>query len=40
MSMRRLLPRLALALLLVIVAALAAVHRDEIKPAVLDAWLG
>ena len=40
MSMRRLLPRLALALLLVIVAALAAVHRDEINPAVLDAWLG
>src|SRR5262249_56284046 len=39
MSMRRLLPRLALALLLVTAAALAAVHRDEINPAMLDAWL-
>ena len=34
------LPRLALALLLVAAAALAAVHRDEINPAMLDAWLG
>src|SRR5262249_1514911 len=40
MSIRRLLPRLALALLLVAVAALAAVYRGEINPAVLDAWLG
>src|SRR5262249_1219831 len=40
MSNRRLLPRLALALLLVAAAALAAFHRDEINPAMLDAWLG
>jgi uncharacterized membrane protein YdjX (TVP38/TMEM64 family)/rhodanese-related sulfurtransferase len=40
MSNRRLLPRLALALLLVAAVALAAVHREEINPAMLDAWLG
>ena len=40
MSMRRLMPRLALALLLIVMAALAAVYREEINPAVLDAWLG
>jgi len=40
MSMRRFLPRLALALLFVTAAALAAVHRDQINPAMLDAWLG
>lgn len=40
MSMRRFLPRLALALLLIAAAALAAVHRDKINPAMLDAWLG
>jgi uncharacterized membrane protein YdjX (TVP38/TMEM64 family) len=40
MSMRRFLPRLALALLLIAAAALAAVHREEINPAMLDAWLG
>src|SRR5262249_37532732 len=39
MSKRRLLPRLALALLLVAAVALAAVHREEINPAMLDAWL-
>jgi len=40
MSMRRFLPRLALALMLIAAAALAAVHRDKINPAMLDAWLG
>lgn len=40
MSMRRFLPRFALALLLIAAAALAAVHRDKINPAMLDAWLG
>jgi uncharacterized membrane protein YdjX (TVP38/TMEM64 family)/rhodanese-related sulfurtransferase len=40
MSSRRFLPRLALALLLVTAAALAALHRDQINPAMLDAWLG
>jgi uncharacterized membrane protein YdjX (TVP38/TMEM64 family)/rhodanese-related sulfurtransferase len=40
MSMRRFLPRFALALLLITAAALAAVHREEINPAMLDAWLG
>src|SRR5262249_25788013 len=40
MSNRRLPPRLALVLLLVAAAALAAFHRDEINPAMLDAWLG
>ena len=39
MSNRRLLPRLALALVLVTAAALAAVHLDRINPAMLDAWL-
>ena len=39
MSNRRLLPRLALALVLVTAAALAAVHHDRINPAMLDAWL-
>jgi uncharacterized membrane protein YdjX (TVP38/TMEM64 family)/rhodanese-related sulfurtransferase len=40
MSMRRFLPRLALALLVLTAAAAAAVHRDRIDPAALDAWLG
>ena len=40
MSMRRFLPRLALALLLVAAAAWATVHRDQINLATLDAWLG
>jgi uncharacterized membrane protein YdjX (TVP38/TMEM64 family)/rhodanese-related sulfurtransferase len=40
MSMRRFLPRLALALLLVAAAAWVAVHRDQINLATLDAWLG
>ena len=40
MSMRRFLPRLALALLLVAAATWAAVHRDQINLATLDAWLG
>lgn len=38
--MRRVLPRLALALLLVTAAAWAAVHREQINLATLDAWLG
>ena len=40
MSMRHVLPRVALALLLVAAAALATVHRDQINLALLDAWLG
>jgi uncharacterized membrane protein YdjX (TVP38/TMEM64 family) len=40
MSMRRFLPRLALALLLVAAVAWAVVHRDQINLATLDAWLG
>lgn len=40
MSIRRFLPRLALALLLVAAAAWAVVHRDQINLATLDAWLG
>jgi uncharacterized membrane protein YdjX (TVP38/TMEM64 family)/rhodanese-related sulfurtransferase len=40
MSMRRILPRLALTLLLVGAAVGAAIHRDEINLATLDAWLG
>src|SRR5712692_250155 len=40
MSLGRLLPRVALALLLVAAAAWAAVHRDHINLATLDAWLG
>jgi len=40
MSTHRFLPRLALALLLVAAAAWAAVHRDQINLATLDAWLG
>jgi hypothetical protein len=40
MSLRRFLSRLALALLLIAAAAGAAVYRDEINLATLDAWLG
>jgi uncharacterized membrane protein YdjX (TVP38/TMEM64 family)/rhodanese-related sulfurtransferase len=40
MNIRWFLPRLALALLLITAASLAAVHREEINPAMLDAWLG
>src|SRR5262249_38477242 len=40
MSRRRLLPGLARGLVRIAAAAWAAVHRDEINPAVLDAWLG
>jgi uncharacterized membrane protein YdjX (TVP38/TMEM64 family)/rhodanese-related sulfurtransferase len=40
MSARRLLPRLALALLLVAAVALAALYREQINLATLDAWLG
>jgi uncharacterized membrane protein YdjX (TVP38/TMEM64 family)/rhodanese-related sulfurtransferase len=40
MSMRHLLPRLALALLLAAAAAWAAVHRDQINLTTLDASLG
>jgi uncharacterized membrane protein YdjX (TVP38/TMEM64 family)/rhodanese-related sulfurtransferase len=40
MSVRRLLPRLSLALLLVAAAAWATVHREEINLATIDAWLG
>jgi uncharacterized membrane protein YdjX (TVP38/TMEM64 family)/rhodanese-related sulfurtransferase len=40
MSVRRLLPRLSLALLLVAAAAWAAVHREQINLATIDTWLG
>ena len=40
MSMRRILPRIALALLLVAAAVWATVHRDQINLATLDTWLG
>jgi uncharacterized membrane protein YdjX (TVP38/TMEM64 family)/rhodanese-related sulfurtransferase len=40
MSARRLLPRLALLLLLVAAVGWAALHRDRIDLATLDAWLG
>jgi uncharacterized membrane protein YdjX (TVP38/TMEM64 family)/rhodanese-related sulfurtransferase len=40
MSGRRLLPRLALALLVVALAAAAALNRERIDPAALDAWIG
>jgi uncharacterized membrane protein YdjX (TVP38/TMEM64 family)/rhodanese-related sulfurtransferase len=40
MSLRRLLPRVALVLLLMVAAAWAAVHRDQIAVETLDAWLG
>jgi uncharacterized membrane protein YdjX (TVP38/TMEM64 family)/rhodanese-related sulfurtransferase len=40
MSLHRFLPRLALALLLIAAAAWAAVYRDQINLATLDAWLG
>jgi uncharacterized membrane protein YdjX (TVP38/TMEM64 family)/rhodanese-related sulfurtransferase len=40
MSMRRFVPRFALALLLVAGAALAVVYRDQINLTTLDAWLG
>jgi uncharacterized membrane protein YdjX (TVP38/TMEM64 family)/rhodanese-related sulfurtransferase len=40
MSMRHFLPRLALALLLVAAAGRAAIHRDQVNLATLDAWLG
>lgn len=39
MSMRRLLPRIALALLLAAVVGWVTVHRDQIDLATLDAWL-
>jgi uncharacterized membrane protein YdjX (TVP38/TMEM64 family) len=40
MNLRRLVPRLALALLLVALAAAAALNRERLDPAVLDAWIG
>lgn len=40
MSLRRLLPRLALALLLAAAVASAALYRDQINLATLDVWLG
>jgi uncharacterized membrane protein YdjX (TVP38/TMEM64 family)/rhodanese-related sulfurtransferase len=40
MSMRRFVPRFALALLLVAGASLAVVYRDQINLTTLDAWLG
>jgi len=40
MTMRRVLPRLALVLLLAAGVALAAVYRDQMNLATLDAWLG
>src|SRR5262249_36483969 len=39
MSMRRLLPRLSLALVLVAMAAWAAFHREQVNAATIDAWL-
>jgi len=39
MSMRRFVPRIALALLLIAGAALAVVYRDQINLTTLDAWL-
>jgi uncharacterized membrane protein YdjX (TVP38/TMEM64 family)/rhodanese-related sulfurtransferase len=40
MNLRRLLPRLALLLLLAAAAVWAALHRDQFNLATLDAWLG
>jgi uncharacterized membrane protein YdjX (TVP38/TMEM64 family) len=40
MTLRRFLPRLALALVLVALAAGVGVHRNQINLATLDAWLG
>ena len=40
MSMRRLLPRVVLTLLLIAIAGWAFFHRDQINLATLDAWLG
>jgi uncharacterized membrane protein YdjX (TVP38/TMEM64 family) len=40
MNVRRLMPRIALALALVAAAGWAAVHRDQINLATIDAWLG
>lgn len=40
MNLRRLLPRLALLLLLAAAAGWAAMHRDQLNLATLDAWLG
>lgn len=40
MSRRRLVPRLALAVLLAALAAAAALNREQIDPAALDAWIG
>jgi uncharacterized membrane protein YdjX (TVP38/TMEM64 family)/rhodanese-related sulfurtransferase len=40
MNLRRLLPRLALALLLAAAVTSAALYRDQINLATLDAWLG
>jgi uncharacterized membrane protein YdjX (TVP38/TMEM64 family)/rhodanese-related sulfurtransferase len=40
MNVRRVLPRLALALLLVVAVGWTAVHRDQINLTTLDAWLG
>jgi uncharacterized membrane protein YdjX (TVP38/TMEM64 family) len=40
MSLRRLLPRLALALPVAAAAVVAALNRERIDPAVLDAWIG
>jgi uncharacterized membrane protein YdjX (TVP38/TMEM64 family) len=40
MSRHHLLPRLALALLLAVLATMAALNRERLDPAVLDAWIG
>jgi uncharacterized membrane protein YdjX (TVP38/TMEM64 family)/rhodanese-related sulfurtransferase len=40
MSLRRLVPRVALALLVAALVALTALNRELIDPAVLDAWIG
>jgi uncharacterized membrane protein YdjX (TVP38/TMEM64 family)/rhodanese-related sulfurtransferase len=40
MSLRRLLPRIVLVMLLLAAAGWAAFHREQINPAALDTWLG
>jgi uncharacterized membrane protein YdjX (TVP38/TMEM64 family) len=40
MSVRRLAPRLALALMVAATAAVAALNRERIDPAALDVWIG
>jgi uncharacterized membrane protein YdjX (TVP38/TMEM64 family)/rhodanese-related sulfurtransferase len=40
MNLRRLLPRVALALLVAVLAVAAALNRERLDPAALDAWVG